>query len=66
MSAQLQSIHDMLVSTDMVLRPDEQAVKTEAQERMAPYQRMATMGFRGQQDAFVQLMEKELATIVEA
>ena len=57
----------MLLTTDMVLRPELQSTKSQVEERMEPFRRMSTtLGTRRQQDAFVRLMEGELVTIVQA
>ena len=57
----------MLVSTDMVLKPDLAQQKTALDNKMNGFRRMqTTLGSRKQHDYFEKLMEEELATLVEA
>ena len=49
MSDQMNSIHKMLTSTDMVLRPDLDQKKESVEKKMAPFKRMSTtLGTRKQ------------------
>ena len=66
-SDQLSSIHNMLTSTDMVLRPELEQQKSVIEKRIAPFKRMSTtLGTRKQQDNFVRMMETELMATVKA
>ena len=64
---QLKNIHDMLLQTDMVLRPELDSQKKAIEVKMSPFKRMNTvLGTRKQQSDFEHMMEEELVTLVES
>ena len=66
-SKQLSAIHDLLLNTDMVLRPDLHNQKKQIEQQMNPFRRMSTtLGSRKQHNEFEKLMEGDLVTLVEA
>mmetsp|Transcript_26123 Transcript_26123/g.32660 ORF Transcript_26123/g.32660 Transcript_26123/m.32660 type:complete len:89 (-) Transcript_26123:489-755(-) len=65
-SEQLTHIYEMLTSTDMVLRPELQKLKTSTENKLAPFKRMSTsLGSRQLQSEFENLMEGDLISMVK-
>mmetsp|Transcript_689 Transcript_689/g.949 ORF Transcript_689/g.949 Transcript_689/m.949 type:complete len:89 (+) Transcript_689:1834-2100(+) len=65
-SEQLTHIYEMLTSTDMVLRPELQKLKTSTENKLAPFKRMSTsLGSRQLQSEFENLMEGDLISVVK-